>query len=141
MSPLPGVQVLSRAQPPSRGITTDVGTWFVVGAAEKGPTTYAQLIRNMTEFTLYFGSRQLYSLLWDALETFFREGGSTAYVVRVAGSSAVIATKTINDGQGTPVASLKIDAKNPGVWGNSLSVATVAGNSGSERVLVIAVGR
>ena len=85
---LPGVSVLSRAQPPSRGITTDVGTWFVVGAAEKGPTTYPKLIRNMTEFTLYFGSRQSYSILWDALETFFREGGSRAYVVRVAGASA-----------------------------------------------------
>jgi Phage tail sheath protein subtilisin-like domain len=134
---LPGVQVLSRAQPPSRGITTDVGAWFVVGAAEKGPTTYAQLVRNMTEFTLYFGSRQSYSILWDALETFFREGGSRAYVVRVAGASAVNATKTINDGQGTPQASLKIDAKNAGAWGNSLSVATVLGNTGSERVLVI----
>jgi hypothetical protein len=114
-----------------------VGTWFVVGAAEKGPTTYPKLIRNMTEFQLHFGSRQSYSILWDALETFFREGGSKAQVVRVAGASAVIATKTINDSQGTPAASLKVDAKNAGAWGNSLSVATVAGNSGSERVLVI----
>jgi hypothetical protein len=134
---LPGVSVLSRAQPPSRGITTDVGTWFVVGAAEKGPTTYPKLIRNMTEFTLHFGSRQSYSILWDALETFFREGGSRAYVVRVAGASAVTATKTLNDSQGTPAPSLKVDAKNVGAWGNSLSVQVIAGNTGSERILVI----
>jgi hypothetical protein len=138
MSPLPGVVVSSRSQPPSRGISTDVGAWFVVGAAQKGPTTRAQLVRNMTEFQLYFGTRQSYSLLWDALEIFFREGGSQAYVVRVAGASAVTATKTLMDGQGTPVASLRVDAKNPGVWGNSLNVAVVA--SGSDRQIVITNG-
>jgi phage tail sheath protein FI len=92
----------------------------------------------MTEFQLYFGTRQSYSLLWDALEIFFREGGSQAYVVRVAGASAVTATKTLMDGQGTPVASLRVDAKNPGVWGNSLNVAVVA--SGSDRQIVITNG-
>lgn len=136
----PSVIVTSRAEPPPRGIATDVSPWFVVGAAEKGPTTYAKLVRNMAEFKLHFGARTLGAtsfVLYDAVETAFREGLTRAYVVRVAGSSAVTATKTLLDSQGTPQASLRVDAKNPGAWGNSLSAAVIAGTTGSERILVI----
>jgi len=117
----PGVQITSRSDAPPRGISTDTGTWFVVGTAQKGPTGKAQLIHSMTEFAYYFGSRQSYSILWDALETFFKEGGQQAYVVRVSGTSSAAATKTLLDGSAGN--SLVVTAKNVGVWGNSLSVA------------------
>src|SRR4051794_20545934 len=118
MSPFrPGVSVTSRSDPPSRGIVSDTGTWFVVGAAEKGPTNGCQVVRNMSEFGLYFGSRQPYSILYDSMETFFREGGARAVVARVVGPSAAVASKTLQDS--TPANSLVVTAANPGVWGNS----------------------
>jgi len=89
----------------------------------------------MTEFERFYGTRQSYSILWDALETFFREGGTEAYVARVTGSSAATAGKTLNDASAG--ASLRVDAKNPGVWGNSLSVAVTAGNLTGEFILVV----
>jgi len=134
MANRPGVLITSRSAPPPRGISSDTGVWFVVGTAEKGSLASAQLVRNMTEFQLYYGTRQTYSLLWDSLETYFREGGTEAYVARVTGPSATVAGRNLLDsGAGN---SLRVDAKNAGVWGNSLSVAVVAGTP-SGYVLVV----
>jgi phage tail sheath protein FI len=133
----PGVEISSRAAPPPRGIATDTGVWFVVGAAERGSIASAKLIRNMDEFLRFYGARQSYSLLYDSLEAYFREGGVRAYVARVAGASATTAGRTLNDSQGTPAASLRVDAKNPGIWGNSLSVAVAAGLAVGEFTLVV----
>lgn len=133
----PGVIVSSRAAPPPRGIATDTGVWFIVGAAERGSLASAKLIRNMDEFLRFYGARQSYSLLYDSLEAYFREGGVRAYVARVAGSSATTAGRTLNDAQGTPLVSVRVDAKNPGVWGNSLSVQVIAGTATGEYILVI----
>lgn len=133
----PGISVVSRSSPTPTGLPTDIGTWFVVGTAQKGPTTKAQLIRSMSDYEHYFGARSVGStvfVLYDALETFFREGGSRAYVVRVDGASAVAASKTLLDAnEGN---SLKISAKNVGTWGNDLDVAVVAG-SGTNFILVV----
>ena len=129
----PGVLVTSQQAPQPRGTGVQTGTWFVVGTAEKGSLTGAQLIRNMNEFSLYYGSRQTYSILWDALETFFREGGTQAYVARVAGPSAVAASVTLNDSGATP--SIKVSAKNPGIWGNSLRSAVVSATGGYQLVI------
>jgi len=130
----PGVLVTSRADPPSRGISSDSSTWFVVGAAQKGPTTYAKLIRSMTEFTTHFGTRQTYSVLWDALETYFREGGSQAQVARVSGASDAIASRTLLDTGGGN--SLKVSAKNSGLWGNGLLVQVVIPVSGTFQLVI-----
>ncbi|NAZ73854.1 hypothetical protein GTQ99_00215 [Kineococcus sp. T13] len=90
----------------------------------------------MTEFRTYFGARITESLLWDALDTYFREGGSTAYVQRVAGPAAALAGITLNDADGDP--SLRVDAKNAGAWWNGVTVAVTAGAAVGEFALVIA---
>jgi len=106
-----------------------------VGAAEKGSLTSAKMVRNMTEFERFYGTRQSYSILWDSLETFFRVGGSKAYVARVAGSAAVTAFRTLADASAG--ISLRIEAKNAGLWGNALSAAVVAGSQTGEFVIVV----
>ncbi len=134
----PGVEVTSRALPAPRGLPTDTGVWFVVGPAQKGSLTKARQVRNMTEFERHYGTRQTYSTLWDSLDTFFREGGATAYVSRIAGPGTAVAG--VNLGDGSLGTSLRVDAKNGGTWGNSLTVEVVAGTNAGEFVLVIRNG-
>jgi hypothetical protein len=135
----PGISVVSRANPNPRGVPTNTGSWFVVGQAQKGPTTGVQAVRNMGDYLRYFGARSVGStvfVLYDALDLFFREGGSTAYVARVEGASAVVASRTLVDASAGN--SLKVSAKNVGTWGNSLTVQVIAGVTGGTFILVIA---
>jgi hypothetical protein len=54
---------------------------------------------------------------------FFANGGNAAYIVRVTGGSPVAALRNLNDRAGTPLATLRISAKNVGTWGNNLNVS------------------
>lgn len=135
----PGIGISTRASATPRGIPTNTGTWFVAGAAQKGSTTVPQFIRSFGDFTTYFGGRSVGSTvftMYDAVETFFREGGSQAYVIRFEGPSAVAATRTLLDGSAGN--SLKVSANSVGTWGNSLTVQVVAGVTGGTFILVIA---
>lgn len=131
--PRPGVDIISRAAPPARGTPSDTGAWFVVGLAERGPVDRAVEIRNMTEFGQYFGARQTYSNLYDALETYFREGGARAFVARVAGPAATKDTVTLNDGTAAPA--IAVDSLGGGA--TELSVDVVAGGAAGSYVLVV----
>lgn len=131
---LPGVVVTVRDAPPSRGAPTDTAVWFVSGLADSGPTDRAVRIRSLTEFTRTFGSRVSYSPLYDALDVFFREGGASAYVARVVGPAAAKATVTLDDASNAD--SIAVTAKDPGLAGNNLRVAVLAG-TGSAFILVV----
>ncbi len=133
----PGFSVVTRSAPTPSGLPVSTGTWFVVGAAQKGPTNTPQLVRSMNDYVRYFGLRSAPAtyVLYDSLDTFFREGGAQAFVVRVEGASAVAASKTLLDASAGN--SLKVSAKNVGTWGNSLSVQVVAGLTAGTFVLVV----
>jgi hypothetical protein len=76
-----GVIVTTREAPPARGAPTDTGTWFVVGEAASGPTDTATLIRSITSYEEVYGQRSGGGAkLYDAADTFFKEGGSRLYV-------------------------------------------------------------
>jgi phage tail sheath protein FI len=126
----PGVNIAIRDAPPMRAAATDTGVWFVSGLAEKGPTTSSQLITSISEYTRYFGSKVSYGNLYDVLDVFFREGGTTAYVTRIVGPAAVTAFKVLNDS--VPAATLRVEANSPGAWGNSLLIAVLTGDAGGE---------
>ena len=131
----PGVNIEIRETPPARTAATDTGVWFVAGLAEKGPTATPQLLSSISEYDRYFGSYVGYGYLYDALDVFFREGGSRAYAIRVVGPAAVVASKVLNDS--VPAPSLKVEANSPGEWGNNLRVAVTAGDVAGEFKLVI----
>jgi hypothetical protein len=69
-----------------------------------------------------------YGLLYDAMETYFREGGVRVFLQRVTGAGALAATHTFNDVGAA--ASLVVSANSVGVWGNSYKVAIIAGGGG-----------
>jgi phage tail sheath protein FI len=119
----PGTQVTIRETAPPRSAPTDTSVWFVTGIAEKGPAA-PQLLKSMTDYTTFFGARVSTGILYDVLDTYFKEGGSRAYVQRIVGPGAVIAFKNLVDG--VAAVSLIVKAKNAGAWGNLLRVAVIA---------------
>ena len=92
-----------------------------VGLAEKGPVGgIPQLVTNFADFKRKYGGFLSenefgeYRFLAYAVEHFFINGGTRAFISRVAPSSAKCATSTVGD--------LAFSAKNPGVWGDSISL-------------------
>lgn len=110
-----------------------------VGVTERGPVDVATLVNSMSEYSAIFGGATANGDVFQALDGFFNNGGSTAYVVRTVHHSdptdpttktSVKATKTINDRAGSPIPTLKLDAKSDGTWGNFLKATIAAPTSG-----------
>src|SRR5215472_7157762 len=133
----PGVNVTLRPSPSTLGAPTDTGVWFAVGLVDAGPTK-PTLISSMSDYTNNFGQRPSYSVLYDALDVYFREGGAHAYVVRVVGPGAVTASKNLLDA-GAAVC-LVASALGPGASGNNISVGVRAGQAGGSFVVFVVVG-
>lgn len=131
----PGVNIAIRSTPPARIAPTDTGVWFLSGLSERGSTTEATLVTSIADAEDKLGPRVSYGSVYDALDVFFREGGSRAYVSRVVGSAAVTAFHTLNDNASSP--SLKVMAKSPGDWGNLLNIQVAAGSVSGSFVLVV----
>lgn len=133
---LPGVVLVERDLPPPRSSATDTGVWLTTGLTERGTTT-AQLVTSLADFRNKFGARVTYSVLSDAVETYFAEGGGRAYVSRVLGPTPVTAGLDLSDGT---AATLRVSALGAGEYGNAYTVQVVAGSVGGTFVLVIASG-
>lgn len=120
----PGVYVEETLNPiqSTVGPNSDTIAAFV-GANDRGPTT-PTLVTSWSQYTNLFGT---WNLINDndlplAVYMFFSNGGSRAYVQRVVGTGAVSAVRTFNDRAGTPLATLRLTAKNQGTWGNDINV-------------------
>lgn|SRR5215469_14117995 len=128
MAGRPGVQVSILEIPSPVSIPLDTGTWFSLGLTDRGPAATPTLIQSLDQFNTVFGARQSYSILYDAIETFFREGGSRVYISRVVGPAATVGTHPLNDA-GAQV-SLTVNAIGPGAWSANYKVAVVTGVTG-----------
>jgi hypothetical protein len=134
----PGVEYLSRDNAPPRSAPTDTGTWFATGLTDKGaPADALTPITSLSKFEDVFGGRVSYSVLYDSLDTFFREGGSVAHVARVLGPAPVSATASLYDAVGSLVSdeSLIAAAKSAGEWGNALNVEVTV--TGTDFVVIV----
>lgn len=123
----PGSTVTLRTTPSIVSLPTDTGVAFMAGLTDRGPLT-PTLIHSLQEFTTVFGARQSYSVLYDAVELFFREGGNSCYIGRVVGPSATSGFKNLLDGSSG--ISLVATAIGPGAWSANYKVAVVAGVGG-----------
>jgi hypothetical protein len=79
----------------------------------------------MAEAQTLLGNRVTYGAVYDALQTYFGEGGSRAYIARVVGGAATKGTLTVNDGSAVPT--VRFDAQNAGAWSSTLQVQVDAG--------------
>lgn len=138
MSVRPGVSVIQRSTPPPRSAPTDTGLWHVVGLADAGPIV-PTLISSMADYERIFGLRVTnYTLLYDALDMYFREGGSRAIVSRVVGPAATVGTKNLLDA-GAAI-SLVASAIGPGAGSANISVGVRAGGAGGTFIVFVVVG-
>ena len=96
-----------------------------MGATDKGPTT-ATLVTSWSQYTSLYGSWGTLNDVTTAVYLFFANGGSQCYISRVTAGDAATATRTFNDTNVTPAATLALAAKNPGAWGNSINVTISA---------------
>src|SRR5579862_9469038 len=99
----PGAYVTTSSAPPSPGTSAPTGTWFVTGECYQGPTGVAVPVQSMNDFVNFLGPRQAYgTALYDSLDEFFHDGGGLAYVSRIVGPTAVVASVILVDRAGSP---------------------------------------
>lgn len=135
--PRPGVDVTLLNVPGTISVPTDSGVWFVAGLTERGPTA-AQEIVSLNDYANTYGTRQSYSVLYDALEVYFREGGDTVWIARVVGPAATIGGLNLLDA-GAAIA-LVVKANGPGAWSASYKVQVVAGSTAGTFVIRVLDG-
>lgn len=120
---MPGVVVTTATRSgPSAPVRATSGQLFVVGLAERGSTVDPIRISGMADYQRYLGGRVTYGALYDALDTFFAEGGTRAYVARVVGPAATTGSVTLTDRAATPLSTLRIDAASPGAFSSNIAV-------------------
>jgi len=121
----PGVYVQEVLNPvqPVPGVNSQFVTAFI-GENDRGPVNTPTLITSWNQYVTTFGSWNNYTLntLPIAVYMFFSNGGSAAYITRIA-NSATTAVRSLNDRAVSPSATLSITAKNPGRWGNDLNIS------------------
>jgi len=120
--PYPGVHV---REIPS-GVRTIMGvstsTACFIGRTKKGQLNKPTLITSFEDFDRKFSSKTVASDLARSVKLFFANGGNRAYIVRIADSSTVqAATSTLHNEGNAP--SLAIEAKSPGIIGDTFRVA------------------
>lgn len=111
-----------------------------IGLAEKGAVEgVPQLVINFSDFKRKYGGYLSenefgeYRFLAYAVEHFFINGGTRAFISRVASKDAKCALGQVP----ATDAVLSVAAKNPGVWGNNISVVITPSSKAKTQVLDI----
>jgi phage tail sheath protein FI len=99
------------------GVATSITAF--VGYTLKGDLNRAVRIQNFGDFERQYGGLDRDSLVSYAIQQFFLNGGSDAYVVRVS-KGGKIAEVTLKDYSNISV--LRAMAINPGAWGNDIGL-------------------
>ncbi|WP_045855628.1 phage tail sheath subtilisin-like domain-containing protein [Teredinibacter purpureus] len=128
----PGVyveEVSSGARPITVASTS---TAAFIGQAEKGSLSEAKLIFNFTQFQSYYGNFQSSSFLAHSVYQFFNNGGSMAYIIRVAGANTASAELVLSDRADVAAETLTVSAVSAGVWGNDIEIEITNGTVDAE---------
>lgn len=111
------------------GVATSIAVF--VGWAPRGPTDSAELVLSWADFARMYGGLDSRSLLGYAVAQFFANGGSQAYIIRLAASDAASAATTLTMTPSTSV--LTVAAKSPGDWANDYGILIKNQSGGTNR--------
>jgi phage tail sheath protein FI len=137
----PGVYVeeFESGGKPMEGVGTSTAGF--IGLAERGPVEgLPQLVTNFADFKRKYGSYLSenefgeYRFLAYAVEHFFVNGGSRAFISRVAPSNAKASVGYAPSAE-APV--VQLTAKNPGMWGDSIRAVVTASSKAKTQILEI----
>lgn len=122
---------------PMEGVSTSTAGF--VGLAERGPVEgLPQLVTNFSDFKRKYGSYLSeneygeYRFLAYAVEHFFINGGSRCFISRVAPGNAKC---SVGYAPGSEAPVLKLTAKNPGKWGDSIRAVVTPASKAKTQVL------
>lgn len=138
---MPGISISTSVRTgPSSATTRESSQAFFVGKAVRGPVDTAVKIFSLEDFELTFGGYFSNGYLQPVVESFFEEGGTQCYVVRVVGPAAdPPGSLVLNDGGATPA--LTFTAIGPGAWSEDVEVKVEAGTAaGTVRVTLAYAG-
>lgn len=98
-----------------------------VGVTERGPLNTPIRVTDPGEFEAHFGGHIANGYLAYAIAGFFLNGGREAHVCRVAGSAGSPAGVNLNDREGAPTATLRLEGgsrghADPGIWARDLRI-------------------
>ena len=94
------------------GIITDSGQAFIIGQAVRGPVVPTRIF-GIADYRAVFGDRTGASDLFDVVQTAFKEGLGSAYILRATGPSPVKATVGLDSSK------IVVTAKEYGAFANS----------------------
>jgi uncharacterized protein len=94
------------------GVATSIALF--IGWAPRGPVDRALRMSSYAQYERAYGGMDSRTLLGHSVKHFYDNGGSDAYVVRIADATAVTASCSID--------ALDIEASSPGAWANAYSV-------------------
>jgi uncharacterized protein len=116
------------------GVSTSIAAFF--GRATKGPTDRAVRILSLSDYVRTFGAPHPRSDLANDVRLFFANGGTDAYVVRLA-KGAQFAAITLRTLAGQDVLVAKAKAK--GVWANTVRLEVDYNTSNPEETFNLRV--
>lgn len=102
------------------GVATSITAF--IGYTQRGPTSEAIQIFNFGDFERQFGGLNADSDLSYAVQQYFLNGGSEAWIVRVASGAATAGISALNK-TAAGIDVLDILASSQGIWGNNLWVS------------------
>jgi phage tail sheath protein FI len=108
------------------GVPTSITAF--VGRAWKGPVDDPVQVNSYADFERIFGGLWRESALSYSVQQFFSNGGSQALIVRVVNRTDAAAAKAVT-AKFTVAAGTKLEAANPGTWGNNLVLSVDGGVS------------
>lgn len=137
----PGVYVeeFDSGANPMEGVGTSTAGF--IGLAQRGPVEgLPQLCTNFSDFKRTYGGYLSknefgdYRFLAYAVESFFTNGGSRCFIMRVAPSDA---KPSQGFAPAKDKAALTITAKNPGIWGDDIRVNFAASSKAKTQILEV----
>lgn len=127
---MPGVVVTTAVRRGARNtVNNATSSLFIVGDAERGAVNTVRTISSLEQFETLFGGYASHAYAWQTLQSFFEEGGSTAYMVRVAPASADVAYMSLYNTDEDAI--VKISAVGAGAWANDHLTVTATTTTGS----------
>ena len=136
----PGVYVEESLNlvPPAQSTTSQSVAAFI-GSTDRGPVV-PTLVTSWSQYVSLYGGWTSNKNMHIAALLFFSNGGSQAYFKRVVDVAADTATRTFNDRATPGDATLTLNARNVGAWGNDINVTIQNANTADAFDLIVYFG-
>jgi phage tail sheath protein FI len=130
----PGVYIeeLSSGQHTITGVATSIAAF--IGWAPQGPVLQATLVQSWSDYqAIYGGLSNPASYLSYAVNQFFANGGTQAYIVRLVANENTTGASQVATTATNMVSTLTLFASNPGAWGNNLQIVITPSSADATR--------